>query len=147
MTMRLLSLRIASCLVLSLALAMIGCGQQAKWGGTVSGTVEYDGKPVPSGAITFQASNGLAKNAEIIDGKYEVASPPLGECTITVLTAPDTPGGAVPKYEPEDMPADGVIKKPGKYVPIPERYGRADQSDLRFTVTKEPQTHNVKMTR
>lgn len=130
------------------ALALLsGCAAAPQWGGPVSGKVEYEGVPVPSGAVTFQAANGMAANAEIMDGKYTIERPPFGECIVTVLTVPDAAGGAVPKFDPADAPADGVVKPRGKYLAIPDRYALAKSSDLRFTVTKDPQTYDVKMKR
>jgi hypothetical protein len=64
--------------LLSLALALLaGCGGSS--GGpqryAVSGTVTFDGKPVPKGSITLEpnaesGNSGPGGGAEIVDGKY-----------------------------------------------------------------------------
>jgi len=128
-----------------LLLVLAGCGKP-KWGGPVSGQVLYKGKPLPSGAVTFLGPDGLAANAEILNGSYKIDRPPLGECKIAVLTVPNAPPGGIPNFDPVlDTPADGVIKPRGQYVPIPDRYARPETSGLTFTVTDKPQTHNIEL--
>lgn len=68
--MRVLAL-LATGLVLS-----AGCGTKES-GPTryqVSGTVTFDGKPVPAGTIYLEPSSGPAGFAQIVDGKYDTRS-------------------------------------------------------------------------
>ncbi len=91
--------------------AVLGCG-----GGAgdvdrydVSGTVTFDGKPVPSGTITFlpaQGNTGPGGNANIKDGKYDTAidgKGPTGGPHDVVITGFDgnaDPGNEMPLGKP-----------------------------------------------
>lgn len=55
-----------------------GCGSDAPDIYHVSGTVDFDGKPVPKGQISFmpdtaKGNTGVAGYATIIDGKYDTS--------------------------------------------------------------------------
>jgi hypothetical protein len=67
----------AICSVLAaLALFSItGCGDGKS---TISGTVKFDGQPVPGGMITFVSSGGelVREGAVIRDGVFQVSLPP-----------------------------------------------------------------------
>jgi hypothetical protein len=56
------------------AVAFAGCGSKPDEGPTryqVSGQVTFDGKPVPTGTITFVTTSGPSGSAQITDGKYD----------------------------------------------------------------------------
>lgn len=110
--------------------ALTGChSEEVLWGGPVSGSVAIENKPLPHGAVTFIGTNGHAKNCEIINGKYEIPSPPMGVCQIIVMSAPKV----------DDSGTEIV----GSHIPIPVRYAKPKESGLTFTVTTDPQTHNI----
>jgi hypothetical protein len=53
------------------AVAFAGCGSNPDEGPTryqVSGQVTFDGKPVPTGSITFVTPSGPSGSAQITDG-------------------------------------------------------------------------------
>jgi hypothetical protein len=56
--------------------AFAGCDNTDK--GTVSGTVTFDGQPVPTGAVTFVKEDGelVREGAVIQDGKFQASLPP-----------------------------------------------------------------------
>src|SRR5262245_60115494 len=68
-----MSARITALCTICLALALAGCGDGTH---PVSGTVSFDGQPVGTGTIVFEAADGgpgLASSG-IKDGKYELRS-------------------------------------------------------------------------
>lgn len=115
---------------------LCGCRESKPiWGGPISGKVIFQNKPLPSGAITFIGPDGHAANCEIINGAYSIDKAPMGDCRVTVMTSPKTAPGAVPNYN----------RVPGVYEPIPERYARQETTDIKFTITEHPQTHNIEL--
>ena len=111
----------------ALALAASGCGT-----GNVSGTVRFNGKPLPKGRVTFvsQKTAGVFLTAPLAeDGSYRIAGCPAGPVKITVQTVAPRSGGARP----------GAKAAPA----IPARYADADRSDLEYNVTRGPQTHDI----
>jgi hypothetical protein len=133
------ALRRGRCLLLVLVLPLAASCGAPRWGGPVSGKVFYKESPLQSGAVTFINAAGDAANSEIKeDGSYRIEQTPIGECKITVLTIPDPPPpGSV------SLPPDAYTKPQGKFMPIPERYSKADTTDLKFTVTEKPQTFDI----
>jgi hypothetical protein len=132
------ALRRGRCLLLVLVLPLAASCGAPRWGGPVSGTVQYNNAPLRSGAVTFLNKAGDAANAEIKeDGSYRIEQTPFGECVVTVLTIPDPPPPG------QDVSSDALKKPQGKYVPLPERYHRAETTDLKFTVTEKPQTFDI----
>src|SRR5437899_12941205 len=90
-------------LLLVLISALMGCsGKQGPQRYRVSGTVTFDGKPVPHGEILFspdsaQGNSGPQGIAIIQDGKYDTAgtrAPGIaGGATIVRVTALSDPSG------------------------------------------------------
>lgn len=62
---------------------VVGCGGGK---GTVTGKVTVDGKPLPSGRISFVPSKGQGVGGEIKDGQYTVEKVPVGSVKVTVET-------------------------------------------------------------
>jgi hypothetical protein len=62
-------------------LAAAGCGPSAR---TVSGTVTYEGTPIPSGQISFAPEDsGVGGSGTIVNGHYTVTLAP-GRCKVLV---------------------------------------------------------------
>jgi hypothetical protein len=98
--------------------ALAGCGQQT---GQLSGTVTYQGQPLPGGRVTFRPADPR-RNAVTVpinkDGSYE-ASVPTGEVQISVDNRelqPPPPRGAGPG--PAGLPP-GITLPPGVKMPSP----------------------------
>jgi hypothetical protein len=65
-------------------LAAAGCAKTGK----VSGTVTFQGKPLPGGQITFYSTEGRPSGSgQIEDGHYEVSDAPVGPCKVVVNTS------------------------------------------------------------
>jgi len=116
----------AAALGLSLALGLTGCGgsdtddlpREA-----ISGTVTLNGKPLPSGAITFDPDQGTADPVSVggvvADGSYSIAKaegPTPGKYRVSIY--PSTPGEAVSK----DVAPGAPPKHSKPAVQIPAKY-------------------------
>jgi len=104
--------------LLGLLPLLASCGRG--WG-HVSGTVSYQGKPLPNGTITFYDEANQAVSGHIeADGKYAVSKVAAGKVKITV-TAP----------MPVFLPGDQMAKKQFVNMPnLPARYADAEKSGL-----------------
>jgi len=130
------------------ALTLAGC---ASGKGTVTGQVKYKGQPLPWGEITFVCEGGdkPVLHAPVRDGNYTVSGIPAGPARVTVTTTPPPapiklPPGVKPIQASEGANTDATPA--GKYVPLPPRYSRPDQSGLQVTVNGGRQDHDVELT-
>jgi hypothetical protein len=135
--------------VLLAALLGTGCGGAKS---EVSGTVTYQGKPLPLGTVTFiGADNQAVGSSAITGGKYAMAKLPAGPVKIIVTVPPysEFPGRRGKHVSPEKQaPKDEEPPSPPKRVPrvvIPEKYGNPDESGLTYTVQPGPQEHNIEL--
>jgi len=157
---------------LGLCAAALSLGLLAGCGGTrnpnapakITGSVKYQGKPVPGGNIVFHTKNnqGMYRCSLGADGTYEIADVPTGALTVTVETESLNPskkkgpaypgaGGKGSKLDAEYMA--GVKKSgmpvnatPAVYQRIPEKYAKAETSPLTVTVEAGSQTHDFTLT-
>jgi hypothetical protein len=135
-------------LTVCLLLLLAGCSSK----GTVSGTVTFQGKPLPSGNVMFVPEHGPAVSGIIDDGKYTVEKVPVGPAKIAITSAVTEMSSGFMKHmlPPKDAPippearqameANAQVKKGIK---IPEDYGDPDKSGLTYTVTGGAQTHDI----
>jgi hypothetical protein len=98
-------------LAAGLVAGVAGCGdgKPSQPVGTVSGKVQFSGKPVETGVVNFESlKTGAAAQATISDGEFEVPVPvPLGQYKVTVSPppeAPPVPGKKVPPPRAADIP-------------------------------------------
>jgi hypothetical protein len=133
-------------LILILGAALAGC--QGK--GTITGQVNFDGKPLPSGRVTFLSEEGNheTKSSAITNGKYLIENFPPGLARISVETF--DPGSVESVPLPEgvpSMPAEQIkgkaAGKPGEFIPIPKAYSQPDKSGLTYTVEPGKQDHDI----
>lgn len=126
--------------VLSFAAASLGCGigNNSKGSASVSGTVKYEGTPLPTGTVTFFNSNKeIVGSATIKDGSYTMQGLPAGKVMVTVATPPAVKPNTT--HAPKDMPGD----PPLPVVPIPAKYGNPQQSGLSYDVKLGSQEYPI----
>jgi hypothetical protein len=123
-----------------LALVSLGCGGSKK--ATVTGNINYRGRPLPAGTVTFfNASKEIVGNGSIANGSYSIANVPVGPVKIAVTTPPAIMADR--KHPaPQDMPGGGSS---GPIVAIPPRYGSAEQSGLTYDVHAGAQDHPIEL--
>jgi hypothetical protein len=125
--------RFTGWLVLLVLLQLVaGCGRG--WG-EISGTVRYQGKPLPKGSITFYEEANQAVTSPIdADGKYTVPKVAAGKVKVTVtmplsiVMAGDREGAARMAAERKTLPN------------LPAHYADAEKSGLERKVKTGSQT-------
>jgi hypothetical protein len=116
-------------------LAVSACGTK---GGTVSGVVTYQGKPVTTGTVLFLGADKVPVRAPILnDGSYQVTNVPVGEAKIAVMVPPPSPP---PRKDDPNPPRPSQPT-----TAIRPNYMNAETSGLSYTVTTGSQTHNIDM--
>jgi hypothetical protein len=107
-----------------------GCGQNQD--GTVSGTVTFQGKPVPLSAIVFDCKDGAEpKRATVTDGKYTLERVPAGTTKIYFQN---------PSAKWMLGPREGSTDKSAKQFKLPAKFCDPKSSGLEFTVSPGNQT-------
>jgi len=116
-------------LVLAVMLTAVGCTRRADVGGLVT----LDGKPLPTGVVTFTPASGGATGYAAIgqDGRYTVqtgasAGVPPGEYVVTV--AANGPAAS------DSQPGTGPISDGIRPLVTPKRYADRAESPLRATL-------------
>ena len=128
-----LSRRVLAIFVASLMIGVVvGCSEPV---GSISGEVKVKDKPVPFGLIAFQTQGRKPKlvSGEIKDGKYSVASVPVGEVVVTVQSV------AIKAAPP---PKGTKATPPAPTVTVPPKYADPKKSGLTFTVQQGENTYN-----
>jgi hypothetical protein len=143
--------------LLGIFLAIPGCSP-GKNKGTVKGTVEFFGKKLTAGTVTFQTKDGRTGAGNIdVNGNYSVADAPVGQCTITVKVpnvgalpgmaqgGPKPPGNMPPMRPPGgDAPdSNASLIDPSKIVQIPGKYAKPETSNLNFTVERGENKYDI----
>ena len=115
-------------LLSSLAFAIVGCSEGKPPNYPLSGTITFEGKPVPEGTIMFLASDKRSGNAkaEIVDGKYTLELP-AGQKLVKIE--------ASRFIGPEDKSMG--VRPRDQY--LPDRYN----VESKLTVEVKPQNDNV----
>ena len=133
------------------AAALSGCGPSKA---SITGTVKFNGQPLPSGTITFTSDAGnTVKGSVITDGKYTITDFQTGPAKVSVVTTPSSrgvgtaPPGTAAMPAPGAAAAPGVVTAPGKYVPIPPRYSSPEESKLTYDVKGGENTKDFDLTR
>ena len=141
------------CLPLCLLLAAAGCGfsRHSVSHVEVSGRVLYKSQPVLGGEVQFVTVEGAFASTGVIDekGNYKINAP-VGDVRISVdnrmlsrqsgsANHPAGMRGAGRPGAPDPTPIKGT------YLQIPDKYYSADRSGLTYTVTSEPQTHDIEL--
>jgi hypothetical protein len=128
-------------IVLLVLLAVLGCGEN-KNEGEVSGTVTYQGQPLPQGSVSFfDSSNKYLASSGIIKGTYATTAPlkvPIGPVKVTVTTPSRSSGSRSVKGVAKSKSGETIT-----VISIPAKYGSADSSGLTYTVKPGANTYNI----
>jgi hypothetical protein len=127
---------------LAAAVGIGGC-ESGPGFGDVSGTVTYDGKPLPGGEviITNEADNLMASGYLSPEGTYSIKQAPAGP--VRVIVRNEELKHQIDEKTVKALQRKGVPivieKNPGKgtkYVPVPARYASRETSELKYEVKK-----------
>jgi hypothetical protein len=149
----------ASCILMFVLSSLPGCSG-APPTGEVSGTVTYDGRPVPWGGIAVLTDSGDTAGCEIRDGSYRLIAP-VGQVKVSIVggdkTEPLKGGQNMDKYFAEKKKereklekdfADGKIKElPKEPMHVARKYGDLNHSGLTLDVKPGKQTHDFALAR
>jgi len=125
--------------LLAAVAALAGCASRP----VVQGKVLYRNEALTSGEVSFVASDGRSRSAQIgSDGSYEIIDPPLGEVTIVVV-ATKVEGGSA-KGSPLGGDPKGSRAGTTRSL-IPARYNDPKSSGLTYHVTRGRQTKDVEL--
>jgi len=129
---------------------MVGCDNNPRSvdHAEVSGTVFFQGEPLPGGQVSFVAVKGGFAASETIDenGKYQIKAP-VGDVEIGVdnrmlrqqFGKPTSPLRLKQPGAEESKPLKG------QWVDIPPSYSDPHTSGLKFTVKPGTQTHDIQL--
>lgn len=150
--------------IVVMALVMVGVFGCAPATGSISGTVTYQGKPLPHGRVTFVCADGTVVSGKIAsDGSYTIPQAPVGRAKVAVrcleeamptlvLADPSELPGAkgtgsstnVPRT-PMMVPSALKPKSKPTVFRIPDHYQEAEKSGLTYEIQQGNQTHNIKL--
>jgi hypothetical protein len=127
-------------LVFLVVLAVIGC--ENKTVGEITGTVTYQGQPLPTGTVSFWDSNNQClASAPLFEGKYTApVKVPVGAVKITVTTPGNSSGSRRTNMVRKNKRGEKI-----SVIPIPAKYGNAEQSGLTYTVKPGANTYNIEL--
>jgi hypothetical protein len=121
----------------------MGCG--GPFTGEVSGTVKYNGNPLPGGIVTISHPDGRVAKCTIQEnGSYTIPDAPGGEVTLTVKTVPPIP--KMPSFMVRGAIESEPVYPAGKYVKIPGKYANPSQSGLHLQVRRGSQEFPIELT-
>jgi len=139
--------RVKAWLAVMLLSALPGCGS-GKATATVTGTVTYQGKPLPAGKVSFFGPGGQVASGLIgDDGSYEISNAPLGLVKVAVST-PLPPPPEIIKAAKEGKRRFGKgnpISVDTNTVSIPAKYNDPAKSGLSLTVTEGSQPFLIEL--
>ncbi|HLJ97017.1 MAG TPA: hypothetical protein VKU02_27885 [Gemmataceae bacterium] len=126
--------------------SLLGCGGGVRATATVTGTVSYQGKPVPTGTVKFYGPDNQVASASIgEDGSYEATNVPLGSVKVAVSTPPPPPPDVVKaaKEGKRRFGKGNVLSAPTHTVSIPPKYSDPAKSGLGLTVIEGSQPYVI----
>jgi hypothetical protein len=129
------SRRVAA-LALLAAAALAGCDANKRR--TVTGTVTYKGRPLPSGIVRFYSGADRMSMATVeADGTFAVTDVPPGPVTVTV--EPD------PQASKHRSMGGGANEPAPKPVAIPPKYADPKTSGLEYNISSGTNKLEVKL--
>ena len=136
------------CLTAVLFLACTGCGSELGPTGTVQGTVQLEGKPLPLVNVEFRdlvtGHGGIGPTDD--RGSYSITNRFSGKLPVGKYQVIVTP--AAPVFTQEY--SDNLDPDAPSYVPertFPEKYSTASESGLSFEVVEGKNTYDIELTK
>jgi hypothetical protein len=128
---------------LSLVIALVfctlaSCSQRDDKHGTVSGSVNLDGQPLPTGAIRFTPVDGHVSPTEgvISEGKFSVQTG-IGDSRVTI-SAPKVTGKRKMYNTPDSPTVDIVVEL------LPAQYNTQSTLTLKVAAGSQQQNYDLK---
>jgi hypothetical protein len=100
-------MKLQSAVFLFFVLALVGCGAPTY---VVSGTVKFDGEPIPDGHIAFVSDTGTNGGGPISNGQYSV-SVPAGQMKVQITAS------KLQKLPAGQKGMDGKTEEVRSYIP------------------------------
>jgi len=139
-------------LVVCLAFLVVASGCTPKGArNVVTGTVKLDGQSINMGTVTFVGGDKQV-SSPIVNGSYRIEEPPIGQVTVLVIGATNSPTGDKPAEQPKipkikgpagDMPMD----LPDAGVNPPAKYSKKETSPLKIEVKGGKETIPIDLTK
>lgn len=124
-----------------LALVALGCGGR----GDVSGKVTYQGKPLVSGTVQFEASDKSFKQVTIKeDGSYSLQGLSVGEAHVAV-NSPNPNGGDFQPLVREGQPPPPPRPVVHGWFPIPPDYQDLSKPKLSYPIKSGPNVIDIEL--
>jgi hypothetical protein len=118
-------------LLVLLCVPTTGCGSGTA---EVTGTVRYNGKPLPSGTVQFLGSDGVPHSAPIqADGTY-TARVPVGPAKVIVSCVDETRLNQFTARSADRNGRGAPVPPAGGFSLIPQRYADWNSSGLTVTI-------------
>jgi hypothetical protein len=132
-----------------LFLGLTGCGSNTA---EVSGTVTYEGRPVPSGSVVLYCADGQIVRGNVRDGQYSIPNVPRGAARVVVQSPQRVPPGLrlaqqLPPAHDGPIPPTAAGADTEPVVALPRRYSVPEESGLTMTVDGRAQTFDIHLTR
>lgn len=136
----------ACLLAIASYMSITGCGDGRPGMAPVTGTVTYQGAPLPEGQIAFYPESGrMAAGPIAADGTYQLTTfeagdgAPLGKHTVTITAKRVTGGSPEPKSYAEEIGVAGdPAKRPNNDVRVtwlaPAKYAERDTTPIQCEV-------------
>jgi len=127
-----------------LSACICGCGNTA----TVTGKVNYQGRPVTYGSVIFICTDKIARSGVIEpDGSYSVEGVPPGNVTIAVISRNPSMGRSVVRGEKPAQPGkketssqELVVKK---WFPLPPKFENPKNSGLGCAISSGRVSYDI----
>lgn len=129
-----------------ICLLAASCGKPK---GVVTGVVNYQGKPLTSGIVSFVPEQGGSIDSPIdTEGKYRVENVPPGKAKIAVqeggLTDVEALKGVKSPKSPDEM-KKAMMPRLAKDSKLPKVYSDPEKSGLSYTVQPGSQNHDIEL--
>jgi hypothetical protein len=130
-------------IVLFAMLGAVGCAEPT---GRITGTVSYEGQPLPGGRVTFLCDG---EGRPVVGGRisesgtYDISNLPAGKARVSVQTFKRRPKPPPIVDAATGTPVPDEWDDYGPYVAIPRRYGAPHTSGLEFIIKPGEQSFDI----